>query len=81
MASGLTHSSTLPRLNTRLTERRVAAYCVYCRCLNTSNWTGSVGAKLGGLLYIDLCDESKFEQAIAQLTEEIKEKRATTQHV
>ena len=40
-----------------------------------------MGAKLGGLLYIDLCDESKFEQAIAQLTEEIKEKRATTQHV
>ena len=54
---------------------------MYCRCLNTSNWTGSVGAKLGGLLYIDLCDESKFEQAIAQLTEEIKEKRATMQHV
>ena len=49
-------------------------------CRDTTTWTGSVGAKLGGLLYINLCNDSKFQEAVRQLRDEIKEKRAI-QHV
>ena len=40
-------------------------------CRNPRDWTGAVGGKLGGLLYVDLCDDANFDGGITHLTTEI----------
>ena len=41
-------------------------------CRNPRDWTGAVGGKLGGLLYVDLSDDAKFDGGINHLTNEIR---------
>eukprot|EP00966_Prymnesium_polylepis_P044520 1032005-Prymnesium_polylepis.1 len=39
-------------------------------CLDTSNWRGAVGGKLGGHLYVNLSDDNDFEAGVAHLVRE-----------
>jgi len=40
-------------------------------CADTSQWSGAVGAFLGGKLYFDFRDDSKLESCVADLRREI----------
>ena len=39
---------------------------------NPREWTGAVGGKLGGLLYVDLADDAKFDDGLRHLITEIQ---------
>lgn len=41
------------------------------RCLDSTTWTGNVGGRLGGLLYIDCTDDNKLDQSVSRLISEI----------
>ena len=38
---------------------------------NPNTWHGSVGGKLGGLLYIDFTDDEKLDAAVSRLASDI----------
>ena len=43
------------------------------RCRDANGWTGTVGGKLGGLLYFDLSsDGDAFDQGVKRLADEIR---------
>ena len=42
-------------------------------CRNSSEWTGTVGGKLGGLLYFDLSSDGvDFDKVVKRLADEIR---------
>ena len=41
-------------------------------CKNPRDWTGAVGGKLGGLLYIDLSDDANFDGGLNHLITEVR---------
>eukprot|EP01031_Cornospumella_fuschlensis_P025679 gene25679-31012_t len=47
------------------------------RMRDTSQWSGPIGMVLGGQLYVDLSEDSKWEAGIAQLVKTIKEMAST----
>ena len=64
---------------------KMVAVVMEPECRNPALWTGVVGGKLGGMLYIDLSDEDqrRFDEGVEKLAAEIRSLSDSTglQHV